>query len=143
MTSTSAGLRRVGILDGMGPAATTDFYVKLIDLTPATVDHVERCGAEIVVVPCNTVHGYLPTVEEQATLMALVRQVKAGSSRAALAEQLLTVTESLTDRGVTVAIAGCTELSALLEGPGNFSGLRIVDPAIELAQKTIARSRPR
>lgn len=35
----SAGGRRVvGILGGMGPAATADFYLKLVQATPATID---------------------------------------------------------------------------------------------------------
>lgn len=91
--------RIVGILGGMGPAATADFYTKLIAATPARVDQdhlrvvmwadptvpnrhealidggldptpwlekgvaeLVRCGAEIIVVPCNTVHAYLPRV---------------------------------------------------------------------------------
>lgn len=91
--------RMVGILGGMGPAATADFYTKLISATPAQLDQehlrvvmwadptvpnrhealidggvdptpwlekgvteLMRCGAEIIVVPCNTVHAYLPAV---------------------------------------------------------------------------------
>lgn len=93
--------RIVGILGGMGPAATADFYQKLILATPAARDQehlrvviwadptvpnrnealleggenptpwLERgvqklidCGAEILVVPCNTIHAYLPSVVE-------------------------------------------------------------------------------
>lgn len=85
----------------MGPAATADFYQKLILATPATrdqdhlrvvmwadptipnrqeallangadptpwleegVERIVRSGAEIVVVPCNTIHAYLPGVLE-------------------------------------------------------------------------------
>ncbi|AMM31563.1 hypothetical protein SA2016_0875 [Sinomonas atrocyanea] len=91
--------RLVGILGGMGPAATVDFYDKLVRATPALIDqeHLRiviwadptvpnrqeallsggqdptpwldegvgqllRCGAEILVAPCNTVHAYLPSV---------------------------------------------------------------------------------
>lgn len=91
--------RVVGILGGMGPSATADFYAKLISHTPASLDQehlrvviwadptvpsrqdailaggqdptpwletgLQRlmdCGAEIIVVPCNTVHGYLPAI---------------------------------------------------------------------------------
>ncbi len=91
--------RVVGILGGMGPAATVDFYDKLVRATPATQDqdhvrvviwadptvpnrhealmaggqdprpwledgvqHLMRCGAEILVVPCNTIHAYMPAV---------------------------------------------------------------------------------
>lgn len=91
--------RLVGILGGMGPSATADFYTKLIAHTPASLDQEHLrvviwadptvpsrqeailaggpdpspwleagigrligCGAEIVVVPCNTVHKYLPPI---------------------------------------------------------------------------------
>lgn len=91
--------RVVGILGGMGPSATADFYTKLIAHTPASLDQehlrvviwadptvpsrqeailsngqdpspwleaglqqLQACGAEIVVVPCNTVHRYLPPI---------------------------------------------------------------------------------
>lgn len=93
--------RIVGILGGMGPAATVDFYNRLVRATPAArdqdhlrvviwadptvpsrqealftggadptswleegVQHLMRCGAEILVVPCNTVHAYMPSVVE-------------------------------------------------------------------------------
>lgn len=93
--------RIVGILGGMGPASTVDFYGKLVDATPAAgdqdhlrvviwadptvpnrhdalmaggtdprpwleegVENLLRCGAEILVVPCNTAHAYLPAIVE-------------------------------------------------------------------------------
>ncbi|GAB3260904.1 amino acid racemase [Arthrobacter pigmenti] len=86
-------------MGGMGPAATADFYGKLIKATPASrdqdhirvaiwadptvpdrsrallehgedptpwlergVQHLMECGAEILVVPCNTIHSYLDSV---------------------------------------------------------------------------------
>lgn len=89
----------MGILGGMGPAATVDFYDKLVRSTPATrdqehlrvviwadptvpsrqealtsggqdpspwleagVEQLLRCGAQLLVVPCNTIHAYLPAV---------------------------------------------------------------------------------
>ncbi|MGN6131912.1 MAG: aspartate/glutamate racemase family protein [Nocardioidaceae bacterium] len=91
--------RLVGILGGMGPRATVDFYDKLVSLTPATTDqdhvrvviwadptvpsrqeallsqgtdptpwleegvrHLIAAGAELLVVPCNTVHAFLGPV---------------------------------------------------------------------------------
>lgn len=91
--------RIVGILGGMGPAATVDFYDKLVRATPAScdqehlrvviwadpsvpnrqeallegrrdptpwleegVEQLIRCGAQILVAPCNTIHAYLPSV---------------------------------------------------------------------------------
>jgi aspartate racemase len=94
--------RLVGILGGMGPGATVDFYDKLVRATPAArdQDHLRvviwadptvpdrqhallaggedptpwlaagvsalvGCGAEILVVPCNAIHAYLPAVVER------------------------------------------------------------------------------
>ncbi len=91
--------RTIGILGGMGPEATVDFYRQIIRLTPAErdQDHIpvvihsnpqvpertqailqggedptpylvksalllERAGAGIVAVPCNTAHYFLPQV---------------------------------------------------------------------------------
>lgn len=91
--------RTIGILGGMGPAATVDFYDKLVRSTPGSRDqehlrvilwsdptvpdriralegtgpdptpwleqgvaHLLACGAEILVVPCNTIHIYLSQV---------------------------------------------------------------------------------
>ncbi len=99
MPTDQAPSRVVGILGGMGPSATADFYTKLIAHTPASLDQEHLrvviwadptvpsrqdailsngqdpspwleaglrqligCGAEIVVVPCNTVHRYLPPI---------------------------------------------------------------------------------
>lgn len=101
MPTDNAPSRLVGILGGMGPSATADFYAKLIAHTPAALDQdhlrvviwadptvpsrqeailangqdpspwleagarqLVDCGAEIIVVPCNTVHGYLPPILE-------------------------------------------------------------------------------
>lgn len=97
--------RIVGILGGMGPSATVDFYAKLIraadaprdqdhlrvviwadptvpdrhkalledgeDPTPWLengVQHLIECGAEILVVPCNTIHAYMPAVIDRCNI---------------------------------------------------------------------------
>lgn len=236
MTKAIPPSRLVGILGGMGPAATADFYTKLIELTPASIDQehlrvviwadptvpsrqeallsdgadptpwlkagadqLQRCGADIIVVPCNTVHGYLPAVmderdvefisiidttiaalpttdarepigllatdgalasgiyqdaltaaghqvalpssDQQQTLMRLVHEVKAGLAGSALRTDLAAVTDSLRNQGARMAIAGCTELSTLLDAQADTNGLQVVDPAIELARETVARAR--
>jgi aspartate racemase len=98
--NSSSGLT-VGILGGMGPAATVDFYAKLVRATPADrdQDHIrvviwadptvpdrsaalleggtdptpwllrgarklEACGADLIAVPCNQAHAFLPAVAE-------------------------------------------------------------------------------
>lgn len=92
----------VGVLGGMGPAATADFYSKLIRATPAEKDQdhlrvviwsdpttpdrsqalladgtdptpwllhgasvLAQAGADLIVVPCNTAHAFLPGVAER------------------------------------------------------------------------------
>ena len=99
MSESTTGSRTVGILGGMGPAATVDFYDKLVQSTPGTRDqdhlgvvlwsdpsvpdrtravdgsgpdpspwleegisHLIGAGADILVVPCNTVHIYLSAI---------------------------------------------------------------------------------
>lgn len=89
----------VGVLGGMGPAATADFYAKLVRATPATSDQehlrvviwsdpstpdrtqallqggpdptpwlvhgarkLAAAGADLIAVPCNTAHAFLPSV---------------------------------------------------------------------------------
>jgi aspartate racemase len=89
----------VGILGGMGPAATVDFYAKLVRATPADIDQdhlrvvvwadpsipdraaalldggtdptpwllsgarkLEAAGADLIAVPCNQAHAFLPAV---------------------------------------------------------------------------------
>jgi aspartate racemase len=97
--------RLVGVLGGMGPAATADFYGKLVEETPATGDqsHVpvviwadprvpdrslsllglgedptprlrhgiqalKRAGCEVLAVPCNTAHAFVPRLADEAGL---------------------------------------------------------------------------
>lgn len=227
--------RVVGILGGMGPAATADFYSKLIRLTPAMrdQDHLRvvmwadptvpsrqeallhggedpapslrngvrtlvACGAEIVVCPCNTAHAYLPAIvadepvqfinmvtatvdvvrrahpgcrvgvlatdgalaaglyqnalaeaglgavllseRSQASLMELVDAVKAGDAGSRVKGWLKELLDEFLEHDVDAVIAGCTEISMLLDGT-RTDGIRIVDPAVALARATVGRSR--
>ncbi|HKJ12795.1 MAG TPA: amino acid racemase [Ornithinimicrobium sp.] len=225
--------RLVGILGGMGPAATVDFYAKLVRHTPAEQDQdhlrvviwgdpsvpnrqeallaggtdptpwleegVRRlidAGAEIVVVPCNTVHAHvrpvmagqpvefidiidttveavrrrglhrvgllatdgalasgifqrgldaagvewvLPSPERQASLMRLVHAVKTGRVDTATLTAMADLLAEIDSRGASTAVAGCTEISTLLERPPG--GADVVDPALELALRTVERAR--
>jgi aspartate racemase len=93
--------RMIGILGGMGPEATLDFYRHIINLTPADKDQdhirvliysnpkipdrtkamvsngespsawliesaklLERSGAGIIAMPCNSSHHYLPQIQQ-------------------------------------------------------------------------------
>jgi len=217
----------------MGPAATVDFYAKLVRHTPAEQDQdhlrvviwgdpsvpnrqeallaggtdptpwleegVRRlidAGAEIVVVPCNTVHAHvrpvmagqpvefidiidttveavrrrglhrvgllatdgalasgifqrgldaagvewvLPSPERQASLMRLVHAVKTGRVDTATLTAMADLLAEIDSRGASTAVAGCTEISTLLERPPG--GADVVDPALELALRTVERAR--
>jgi aspartate racemase len=219
----------------MGPAATADFYAKLVRHTPAQRDqdhlrvvmwadpsvpnrqeallaggtdptpwleegvrHLVDAGAEIVVVPCNTVHAHLrpvmagvpvefidiidttveavkrrgsgrvgllatdgalasrlfqdafdaaaiewvlPTPERQRSLMALVHAVKTGRVNEPVLTAMADLLVDLAARGVSTAVAGCTEISALLDRSPGGGGPDVVDPARELALRTIERAR--
>jgi aspartate racemase len=226
--------RIVGILGGMGPAATVDFYAKLVRHTPAErdqdhlrvviwadpsvpnrqeallaggtdptpwlengVSRLVASGAEIVVVPCNTVHAYLepvmaaapvefidiidvtvdavrrrgvarvgllatdgalasglfqdafdsagiewvlPDSAGQESVMDLVTKVKTGRVDDETREQMRRRLESLRDAGAVTVVAGCTEISALLDGMPIPDDVGVLDPATELALRTLARA---
>jgi aspartate racemase len=100
--------RIIGIIGGMGPEATVDFYREIIRLTPAQrdQDHIpvliysnpripertqailhggedptpylteaaellEKAGAGLLAVPCNTAHYFLPRVRPKVTVPIL------------------------------------------------------------------------
>lgn len=233
-----AGSRLVGILGGMGPSATVDFYAKLVRTTPAQRDqdhlrvviwadptvpnrqeallgggpdptpwlrdgvrHLVEAGAEIVVVPCNTIHAYLgpvmagapveflsivdttvaairrrsidrvgllatdgalasglfqsafeeagiewvlPTSPQQQTLMGIIEAVKAGRDGPGTHHELEALLAGLVQSGVRTVVAGCTEISTLLDLVGLSGSVDVLDPALELALKTVERAtRPR
>lgn len=215
----------------MGPAATVDFYAKLVRHTPAErdQDHLRivmwadptvpsrqdallaggtdptpwleagarglvAAGAEILVVPCNTIHAYLdpvmadqpvqflsiidttvgaiqrrgvrrvgllatdgalasglfqsafeaadiawvlPPKEQQESLMQVVEAVKAGRITPALRAQVDTLLSGLCEQGAATTVAGCTEISALLDELYAGEDLNVIDPALELALRTI------
>lgn len=95
--------RILGILGGMGPAATADLYAKIVALTDASsdgehirtiidsnvnipdrtaailagcespleemeaaLDNLVCSGAEVIIIPCNTAHYFLPALKEYA-----------------------------------------------------------------------------
>ena len=100
--------KTIGILGGMGPLATADFYRKIVEHTAADNDNghirvyidsnsaipdrtaailsggadpvpemlsalrnLEKCGADCIVMPCNTAHYFLPRLQEQTSLPIL------------------------------------------------------------------------
>jgi len=221
------------VAGGMGPAATVDFYRKLIDATPANRDQehlrvviwadptvpdrqqallsggedptpwleegVRRligCGAEVLVVPCNTIHAYLPAViagkdlefisiidatvdaldpsvngsrigllaadaavasglyqralqdaglepvlpsiASQRMLMDVIDGVKAGQVNARLREHVVRILSELAADGVEAVIAGCTEVSVVLEEME--PEIRVVDSSTRLALRTLERA---
>ena len=120
-----AGARRdekvVGVLGGMGPLATADFYAKLVRLTPARTDQdhlrviidsnpkipdrtagleghgpdptpylvataqaLERAGAEVIAMPCNSAHAYLAAIRHSVRVPVLDIMEEVAAAVAAL-----------------------------------------------------------
>ncbi len=120
-----AGARRdekvVGVLGGMGPLATADFYAKLTRLTPARTDQdhlrviidsnpkipdrtaglegkgpdptphlvataqaLERAGAEVIAMPCNSAHAYLAAIRQSVRVPVLDIMEEVAATAAAL-----------------------------------------------------------
>ena len=98
----------LGILGGMGPAATADLFGKIVSMTMADSDrdhirviidsnsaipdrtaailsggadpvpemisalrNLENCGAECVIMPCNTAHRFLPRLQRETNIPIL------------------------------------------------------------------------
>jgi aspartate racemase len=98
----------IGVLGGMGPLATADFYTKLVRLTPARADQdhprviinsnpkipdrtaglhgegpdptpslvataqaLERAGVDLIAIPCNSAHAYLPAIRRSVAVPVL------------------------------------------------------------------------
>ena len=111
----------VGVLGGMGPAATVDFMSKVIELTGADSDQqhiplvvssmpnipdrsahllhgsssplpallhrlhqLEKAGATVIVMPCNTAHYWFPQLRMAATveMLNLIEEVVAVAQKA-------------------------------------------------------------
>ena len=201
----------IGILGGMGPESTADFFLKIIKTTPVkkdqdhlriiidnnpkvpdrtlallvkgkspleemkrTIQNLEKAGAEIIAMPCNTAYYYyeelqnstnipiinmisetvayiyrefpnikeigllattgtikvgiyhkaieeieviIPDEEGQKKVMNAIygeRGIKAGFTQGNPGKDISEVAEILVDRGAKAIIAGCTEISLVL-----------------------------
>jgi aspartate racemase len=115
------GHRVVGVLGGMGPLATADFYRKLVHLTPARIDQdhlrviidsnpkipdrtaalrgegpdptpalvataqaLERAGADLIAIPCNSAHAFLPAIRQSVRVPVLDIMAEVAAAAAAL-----------------------------------------------------------
>ena len=126
--------RVIGVLGGMGPLATADFYVKLTRLCPAkrdqdhprviidsnagipdrteavlgrgpdprpalaeTAGNLERAGAELIAIPCNSAHAFLGAIREAVSVPVLDIMAEVARAAAALAPPPTTVGVLATD----------------------------------------------
>lgn len=114
----------VGVLGGMGPAATADFYAKLIRRTPATrdQDHLR------VVIWAD------PTVPDR------VAAVIDGSSQPYPA--MLAGAERLRDLGATLVAMPCHTAHAFLPQLRADTGLRFLDMVEETVIELVRRDDP-
>ena len=84
----------IGIIGGMGPAATLDIFSKILALTPANCDEehlniqidnnpipganrvplcerarrMEICGADFIIIPCNAAHEHFDAVQASVNI---------------------------------------------------------------------------
>ncbi|WP_238431454.1 aspartate/glutamate racemase family protein [Streptomyces cavernae] len=234
-TTPAATSEIIGILGGMGPAATADFYAKLVSTTPGSSDQdhlrtviwsdptipdrteallgdgpdptpwlldgsrvLREAGATVIAIPCNTAHAFVPRIADRiglpivhmigevarhlATLSprihtagllatsgtvraglyhawldrsgirlvlpdarsqdhevtAGIRAVKAGTHDDTTTALLARAAHRLTEQGVQVVIAGCTEIPLGL--PSDAVDVPVIDPALILAQALVGRA---
>jgi aspartate racemase len=130
--------------------------VEFIDIIDTTVQVVRRKNAGRVgllatdaalaselyqrALDAAAVDWLLPDSPDQQRLMSVIEGVKAGRPHPELRAQFAGVLRHLNEKGVATAIAGCTEISTLLQGEPLDDTMPIVDPAVELARATIARA---
>ncbi|MEN3533663.1 amino acid racemase [Microbispora sp. ZYX-F-249] len=180
--------RLVGVLGGMGPAATVDFYGKLVEETPAACDqgHVpvviwgdprvpdrslsligdgedptpylrrgieglKRAGCQVLAVPCNTAHAFVPRLADEAGLeLASIIEVTADALAAdgVRAAGVLATTgtlraglyaEALRRRGVTVIEPGEPGQSRVMAAIGAVKS-GAAGPAHRLGLEEVSRS---
>lgn len=107
MTDASLGTSPVvGILGGIGPAATADFYAKLIEETPAATDQ-EHLRVAIRVDP--TIPDRSQAIADRGEDPTL--KLAEGTQRLKDAgASFYVVVNRLVERGADVIIAGCTEI---------------------------------
>ena len=83
MTNPTGTTEIIGILGGMGPATTADFYTKLVSMTPghSDQDHLrtviwsdptipDRTEAllGVIAIRCNTAHAFVPRIADHVGL---------------------------------------------------------------------------
>ena len=129
--------RTAAILEG-GPSplpAMTDSLRKL-----------EACGADCLIMPCNTAHYFLPQLQSLTKVPFLsMLQATAAACRAQFPDDtaavlatrgtLKAVVDALRRRGAGYFILGCTELPLAAEQMGLTAPT--VDPTVELAKAAI------
>lgn len=94
----------------------------------AGVEHLVRCGAEIVVVPCNTVHKYLPAIMSgkpaefisiiEATVRAVQRQTTNGTVGLLATDAALAIgmyQDALSSTGITPVLPATEEQALLMD----------------------------
>lgn len=221
----------VGVLGGMGPAATIDFLSQVLRLTDASKDQdhihlvvdqnpkvpdrqlairregpdagpelaamarrLEHGGADFLVMPCNSAHAFvdeirrsiaipfvsivdvcideitrvsggrsvgllatdglletgiyqralqaagfeplLPSAEQQARLMILIRAIKGGDQGGEVAREMAVLAESLVSRGATCVTAACTEIPLVLAA--DAVAVPLVSSTEVLAKRAVA-----
>ena len=190
----SGGEKTIGVLGGMGPLATVDFYAKLVRLTPAHADRdhlrviidsnpkipdrtagltgegpdptpalvatargLERAGADLIAIPCNSAHAYLPAIRSAVAIPVLDIMHEVAAAVATFTPRpravgLLatpgTIRAGLYHRALAahdIGVVDCSEeeerdvLGAIKAVKGGDLGARVRQRACEVAAALIAR----
>jgi aspartate racemase len=163
----------------MGPAATADFYAKLVHATPAVTDQehlrvviwsdptipdrtralldggedptpamvvaaqaLAAMGAEIIAVPCNTAHAFLPQVQHHVDVpfLDMIEETAAHIARAHPSARVagLLSTDGTQRAGLYQAVLGERHVEVVAPAPDSQ---REVMRAIELVKSGAGRQR--
>lgn len=94
----------------------------------------------MVAIYAEAIEWVLPSTARQANVMRLVHAVKAGGVDDRARTDVESLLSDLQDQGASTMVAGCTEISALLAHLSLDDSTDLVDPALELARRTIERA---
>ena len=159
----------VGVLGGMGPLATADFYTKLVRLTPARTDQdhlrvlidsnpkipdrtaalrgdgpdptealvataqgLERAGADLIAIPCNSAHAYLDQIRRSVGIPVLDIMEEVAAAAAALVPR---------PRAAGVLATSGTMQARLYHRALASRGIDVVEPAAAEQERVTAAIR--
>ena len=121
-------------------------HIPIIDMIAETVAHISERNVGLLATDGTIENGiYLSACrgkgiallypEDQKKVMSLIYEVKAGRMDRALKEEMMVIVDGLLKQGAQAIIAGCTEISLVLQ-QGDLD-VPLFDPLDILAEKAI------